>query len=42
MKKDFETQEGSQRVSNKKNPAYATKTDITMDTDTNLAYATAT
>jgi len=54
LKVDFETQESSQRVSNKMDPAYATKTDITMDTnpaygtvisikmDTNPAYATIT
>ena len=53
-KVDFETKEGSQHVSNKMDPACATKTDITMDTnpaygtatsikmDTNPAYATAT
>jgi len=53
-KVDFETQKGSQHVFKKMDPAYATKTDITMDTnpaygtttsikmDTNPAYATAT
>jgi len=53
-KVDFETKESSQHVSNKMDSAYATKTDITMDTnpaygnatnikmDTNPAYATAT
>jgi len=39
-KVDFETQGGSQHVSNKMDPVYATKTDITMNT--NPAYGTAT
>jgi len=39
-KVDFKTQGGSQHVSNKINPVYGIKTDITMDT--NPTYGTAT